>query len=376
MTKRQHRLRDAVSSGPGNALEGAAPSAPVASDARRSIQQAPTERRPPGCVPSHEGRSRSPQRSALRAASLLLSLVLAAPLLAQPARPPVDVQATVEPRTTTIGTPLRYTLRISADAGVTLDVPRLVGAIGSFQVVDFGSDPPREDGGRTVIVQWYTLVTYETGDQVVPGPTIRFRRGAEGDLEHLAAPEALVDVRSLVDAAGPTPASEPRDIKGPVAVPRDYTLLVAIAAGVLLVLAALALLVRWVNRPRAAAVLPPRPPHELALEALARLHGGRLVEAGRTEEYYVRLSAIVREYVEARFGLRAPEMTSEEFLQGAQRTAQLTPPQRALLGEFLGEADLVKFARHRPSPADAERAYVAARDFVSSTAPEVPRAVA
>lgn len=307
---------------------------------------------------------------------LAIGLLLAAPLAAQPTpAPPVDVQTSVDPRTTTIGTPLRYTLRITADAGVALDVPRLVGVIGTFQVVDFGSEPPREKSGRTVHEQWYTLVTYETGDQVVPGPTIQYRR-ADGEPERLAAPDALVAVRSLVEAAGPTPASEPRDIKGPVAVPRDYTLLLVIAAGVALVLLALALLMRWINRPRAAAALPPRPPHELALDALARLHAARLAEAGRIEEFYVRLSAIVREYIEARFGLRAPEMTSEEFLQAAQRNPQLTPPQRALLGEFLGEADLVKFARHRPTAADAERAWAAAREFVQSTAPEVSRAVA
>lgn len=310
------------------------------------------------------------------AGALVLALVVAVPSFAQPTpAPPVDVQASVEPRTTTIGTPLRYTLRISAEPGITLDVPRLVGVIGSFQVVDFGSEPPQEKGGRTVREEWYTLVTYETGEQVVPGPTIHFRRG-DGDAERLAAPDVTVAVRSLVEAAGPTPAREPRDIKGPVAVPRDYTLLVAIAAAVLLVLAVLVLLARRLNRPRPVAGPPPRPAHERALEALAQLHAAGLVEAGRTEEYYVRLSAIVREYIEARFGLRAPEMTSEEFLQAAQRNRQLSVPQRALLDAFLREADLVKFARHQPSVADAERAYVAACDFVRSTIPEVPRAVA
>jgi hypothetical protein len=102
------------------------------------------------------------------------------------------------------------------------------------------------------------------------------------------------------------------------------------------------------------------------------------VEAGRQEEFYVRLSTIVRAYLEARFHLRAPEMTSEEFLQAAQRDPQLASPQRARLGQFLSEADLVKFARHQPAAADAERAQDAAREFVESTAPapEVPRAVA
>ena len=91
----------------------------------------------------------------------------------------------------------------------------------------------------------------------------------------------------------------------------------------------------------------------------------------------MRLSDIVRSYLEGRFHLRAPEMTTEEFLQAAQRDPQLAPPQRSLLGTFLSEADLVKFARYVPAADDSERAYRAAREFVQSTAPpEVPRVAA
>ena len=114
-------------------------------------------------------------------------------------------------------------------------------------------------------------------------------------------------------------------------------------------LALVAVLYRLINRRRRVPAVAPRPVHEVALEALAKLHAARLLEAGRHEEFYVRLSDIVRTYLEARFHLRAPEMTTEEFLQAAQRDPQLTPPQRSLLGTFLSEADLVKFARYVPA---------------------------
>jgi hypothetical protein len=38
------------------------------------------------------------------------------------------------------------------------------------------------------------------------------------------------------------------------------------------------------------------------------------------------------------------------------------------LNEFLREADLVKFARHVPTPEQGEKAFDAARDFVTRTA--------
>jgi len=267
-------------------------------------------------------------------------------------------------------------LRSEAPKDLELVVPTLAGTIGEFQIVDFGTTPPREEHGRSVVERWFTLVTYTPGDKTIPGPTIQYRRG--GELQSVAAPDAVVIVQSLLDKPGATPATDVRDIKGPVTVPRDYRPLAWIGVGVLALLGLIALVYRLLNRPRTAQAVRAQPPHEVALAALARLRADRLVEAGRQEEFYVRLSTIVRDYLEARFRLRAPEMTSEEFLQAAQRDPQLLPPQRARLGQFLSEADLVKFARHQPAPADADRAHDAAREFVESTAPppEVPRAVA
>jgi hypothetical protein len=71
-------------------------------------------------------------------------------------------------------------------------------------------------------------------------------------------------------------------------------------------------------------------------------------------------------------------MTTEEFLQAAQKSGDLGREERAALAAFLTEADLVKFAAYAPSAEQAERAYAAARQFVESTRPqpEVPRAAA
>ena len=65
---------------------------------------------------------------------------------------------------------------------------------------------------------------------------------------------------------------------------------------------------------------------------------------------------------------RAPEMTTEEFLAATARGGALEPAHRTLLGGFLVESDLVKFARHVPSVDDSDRAFVAAERFVADTA--------
>jgi hypothetical protein len=150
-----------------------------------------------------------------------------------------------------------------------------------------------------------------------------------------------------------------RDIKGLVSVPLEgwIWLLVAFVAG------ATALIFWVIRRHRQPSPLPVTPvpsAQELALAALERLRQ----DNPPVEMFYTRLSDIVRQYIEQRFGLHAPERTTEEFLAEATLPAH----SMVLLEGFLREADLVKFARHRPGPHDAARAFGAAEKFVRETA--------
>lgn len=278
--------------------------------------------------------------------------------------PPVTVEVTVEPETVTIGQSFRYAMRIVSSPDVELLVPVASGAIGEFQIVDFGERRERDDRGRVVVERWYDLVGYETGERLVRGPAPRYRV-AGSDLIDVEVPDAVVTVASLLP---PDPdRADIRDIVGPVEAPADWAALrwLAVAAGTLaLAAAALGLL----GRRRRRHAPPPTPlPHEQALSELAELERQDLIREGRFEEHYVRLSGIVRRYVERRFGIRAPEMTTEEFLATAQRDPRLPARHRPGLQAFLTEADLVKFARHVPRPQDARRALEAARAFVSET---------
>lgn len=288
---------------------------------------------------------------------------------------PVVVTTRVDPAHVTVGTPFRYTMRIEAAGDTELIVPVLGGRLGEFLIADFGDVPQRTEKGRMVTERWYTLVAYEAGDHIVPGPTVQYRTPGT-ELQRLDPPDALIIVDSLLPKGGE--AHDIRDPKTPVEVPRDYRPLWWALAALATVAGAGFGVYRLLNRRRLARITPPRPAHQVALEALARLRGARLLEAGQPKEYYVRLTDIVRTYLEGRFELRAPEMTTEEFLQAAQRNPQLAAAHRSLLAQFLSQSDLVKFARHVPSLGDAEGAYASAREFIESTKleEERPRAAA
>ena len=69
---------------------------------------------------------------------------------------------------------------------------------------------------------------------------------------------------------------------------------------------------RWWHQP--APPPPPVPAHIIAYAALRELFAQNLVARGLIKPYYFALSTILRRYIENRFGLQAPEQTTEEFL--------------------------------------------------------------
>jgi len=158
------------------------------------------------------------------------------------------------------------------------------------------------------------------------------------------------------------------DIKGLVPLPHNWWWL--------LVLAAALALAYWLwkrSRPTdAIKAPPPLTPCELAIRALQQLRE----ENPPVEEFYTRLSDIVRHYLEGRFRLRAPERTTEEFLYEVSQNNTLAQEHKELLGAFLQESDLVKFARHHPEETDRQRALEAAEKFVRDTQPQPQEVVA
>jgi hypothetical protein len=310
---------------------------------------------------------------------LVLAMLVVAPVAASaqspspaasasPAASPVEIRGSVGTDPITIGQRFRYTIEVAAPTGVEILLAQPTERLGDFDIVDFGDVPTAERDGKTVITRWFELVGYEPGYHLIDSPPVRYRLPGE-DLREATPTETVAEVASLL-AREPN-ATDIRDVKPPEEPPIDRRpLYIAAATLAALLLAGFALYHVLRRRGRGAAGPPPRPAHEIAHEELAKLRARGLPEQGAFKEYYSALTAIVRTYLEQRFRLRAPEMTTEEFLMVTARgAAALQSGHRALLGEFLGESDLVKFARHHPTLADAERAFGAAARFITETAP-------
>ncbi len=286
---------------------------------------------------------------------------------AEPAEAPaVTVRASVDRDEVTIGDPIRYTISVTAAADIEVEIPLLGERLGDFIVLDFDDLPPRTESGRVVTSRWFRLTVFQTGQHLLPGPTVYYRQST-AERQRVDGNDVPVTVISLLAQADPNATI--RDIKPPEVPPFDWRPY-ALAALAVLVLAGLGGGLFLYRRRPSPAVAPPAPDaYQLAVEALGRLRAEGLIERGQCEVYHVRLSAIVRDYLEDGLRLKAPEMTTEEFLSAAAGDSQLSTAQQDRLAEFLSQADLVKFARHRPGLEESEAAYQAARRFLEETRP-------
>lgn len=140
----------------------------------------------------------------------------------------------------------------------------------------------------------------------------------------------------------------------------------------------LLLVLRWIWRrfsSKARPLLDRVDPRGAALARLDRLEAEGLLSRGLVELYYVGLAEIVRIYLEEAFQVRAPERTTQEFLEELVQLPRFDLQVRELLRAFLFEADLVKFARFEPSGEQCAAAVAAARQLILWDSSEVKLAV-
>jgi hypothetical protein len=133
--------------------------------------------------------------------------------------------------------------------------------------------------------------------------------------------------------------------------------MVCVAGGLLLFRAASAR--RRIQQQRSA--------YDEAVTALRALEDRGAPDAAATDAWFVELSAIVRRYLEQRYEIRAPELTTEEFLLVATARPELREDHRGLLTSFLERCDRVKFAGYRPDAEESLATLAAARGFIEDT---------
>ncbi len=280
-----------------------------------------------------------------------------------------------------VGDRLTLTVSAVARAGIAVMLPAKLDT-GKLEILDRndGDKGGRDLGdGRRSHRFVLGVAAYETGEIEVPPLEVTYLLPS-GQVRSVETEPLTVNVRPLVAADEQHPDLQPERPPRSAWVEDERVVRAlkwgGVGLGGALVLLTAALLIRraWRRRrtPAAAAAalahVPKRAPDAVAIEKLTALRqkGNFAVDGYRP--FYFALTEIVREYLGARYGFDALEMTTTEVLDELKRRAEHLVAEGAEVPRFFGDCDLVKFAKAGSTDAAALGALDAAQAIVLSTA--------
>jgi hypothetical protein len=163
----------------------------------------------------------------------------------------------------------------------------------------------------------------------------------------------------------PLPKGDLRDVKPPVDYPVDYVVFGVIDVFLIVALIGLIYVMRrFLQGMRKPLVLPA---WSQAFRQLSELQQQQKPD----KEYYFQVTAILRHYIEVRFAVKAPEMTTQEFLQSLKKGCPIPSRQEAILEDFLQQCDLIKFANVPVTRLDRQKAMAMVRQFIDETKDDI-----
>jgi len=271
-----------------------------------------------------------------------------------------------------IGDQFHYKMGINIPQGFIVAWPQLTDTISSnIEIIDYQDIDTSYLENTFILNRQFTLTSFDSGYFEIPSYTFKFRH--EDDTIDFESNTLKHYIRVFTPAVDTSQAF--KAIKGPISEP--YTLREALPWIILaLLLFVIVFLIIWFiqkrkkNRPLfTARPKPELPPHIIAFQMLEELRLAKVWQSGRLKEYYTQLTDITRNYIEGRFLIDAPEMTTEEILEELKQK-NINSEVADKLKSALQLADLVKFAKAKPTPLENDLCLNHCVDFVKETKQE------
>lgn len=276
---------------------------------------------------------------------------------------PIQTNTTLNQSEYLIGDRMILTLTIWMEPGYQVESPTITPPEG-VELVEKETGEVEKTRKYVKYIDRYTFQTFEPGEYQLADLQIRYAT-VEGEEKELTLNGPILAVNSLLSED----ETDIRDLK-PIAEPSQGLALYYLLAGLVLVVVIGYLIYRYFRGrtvEEVEVVEPPLPAHELAYQRLRDLELSAYIENGEIERYFTILSQILREYIEKRFGVKAQEMTTQEFMAKALNSVAMNRDHQDLLRMFMYKADLVKYAQYVPEYQQIHQTFQAAKRFVDET---------
>lgn len=280
---------------------------------------------------------------------------------------PATLILDIDKKEISIADRIHLSITIEIDENYNVTLPSFGEKLEQFGIVDYHTSQPELTAEkRKKIIRSYLLEPFLSGEYIIPPMEVGFQKEGEEAVHKIDTPKAVIKVNSLL----------PEDIKDmkineiipPLPFPRSYKFLFW-GTGIALTIIVLSTFMIFIfkRRKRQEAESIRIKAHELAYNEIRLLVEEGLIDKGEIKLFYQRISGILRRYIENRFGLRAPEQTTEEFLSGLEAAIDFPEEYKPLLNTFLRHCDLVKFAKHEPMKEDIQKTFDSCKAFIQGT---------
>ncbi|MFA7001008.1 MAG: hypothetical protein WC352_02550, partial [Candidatus Omnitrophota bacterium] len=241
---------------------------------------------------------------------LPLAAIVCAPLWA--AEPEVTVKAQVNKSVLTIGDPVEYMIlvRHSPEARIVTSLSAPDAEL--FKILKL-EDIRQKDGVMIEEGKKFTLTAFRLGEFVLDPVSVEYRMSS-GEARTVATQPIYLQVKSVAEGEEKT---DIRGIKTVLGMPASKFWMVILAGLAAAGLLALAGKWYWIYRAKRLArpVETPLTPEDEALKRLTELFDSDWLRRGRTKEYFLRLSEILRRFFERRLDIQAVEATTTEIMR-------------------------------------------------------------
>ncbi|WP_315099649.1 hypothetical protein [Capnocytophaga sputigena] len=287
-----------------------------------------------------------------------------------------EVKVATSTKNIKIGEQIEYKISVQAPADATVVFPEGQ-TFGALEMVKTNPTDTLKEAGKFRLEKAYYLTQFDEGKYTIPQQKIQISH------KDFYTDSLLVEVHNVAVDTLKQPLYDAKPIAD-VTSPSSSLLWLWIVLGIVALLLTAAASYFFVFRKKKLSAEEERkklPPFERAIQDLKDLQNSKYLIESQHKAYYTRLTDIVKEYLEDEVHILAKESTTDELLAKINDLQQngklhLSAETISNLKRVLQNADLVKFAKSKPSDSNAEYDRETIENVVIKTKEAIPIVVA